>query len=95
MPCSYVAKHLEITKTKLDKESKKDGPLYDIWRKRNNSIRKNKSLGKYSDAVSAEAKRIIDKKFEIAQIDFDYAKEQYEKEMDLKLIYDEAVKNVK
>ena len=95
VPCSYVAKHPEITKVKLNKESKKEGPLYDIWRKRNNSIRKNKSLGKYSDAVSAEAKRIIDEKFELAQIDFDYAKEQYEKEMDLKLIYKEAEQNAK
>ncbi len=94
VPCAYVAKHPEITKTKLEKESKKDGPLYDIWRRRNNSIRKNKSLGKYSDAVSAEAKRIIDDKFELAQIDFVYAKEQYEKDMNLKLIYDEAVRNV-
>ena len=94
VPCSYVAKHPEITKVKLNKESKKDGPLYDIWRKRNNSIRKNKSLGKYSDAVSAEAKRIIDEKFELAQIDFDYAKEQYENEMNLKLIYKEAEQNV-
>ena len=93
VPCSYVAKHPEITKVKLNKESKKEGPLYDIWRKRNNSIRKNKSLGKYSDAVSAEAKRIIDEKFELAQIDFDYAREQYENEMDLKLIYKEAEQN--
>lgn len=92
--CSYVAKHPEITKVKLNKESKKDGPLYDIWRKRNNSIRKNKSLGKYSDAVSAEAKRIIDEKYELAQINFEYAKEQYEKDMDMKLIYKEAEQNV-
>ncbi|MCH5314738.1 MAG: hypothetical protein J1E81_02400 [Eubacterium sp.] len=94
VPCSYVAMHPEITKVKLNKESKKDGPLYNIWRKRNNSIRKNKSLGKYSDAVSAEAKRIIDERYELAQIDFDYAKEQYEKEMDLKRIYKEAEQNV-
>lgn len=94
VPCSYIAKHPEITKTKLDKESKKNNPIYYIWQKRNNSIRKNKSLGKYSNAVSAEAKRIIDEKFELAQIDFDYSKEQYEKEMDLKLIYEEAVTNV-
>ena len=93
-PCSNVASHPNIVKKKLKKEDKKNSPIYILWQKRYNSIRKNKSTGKYSAAVSAEAKKIIDAKRDRARIDFDYAKSQYEKEMDLELIYEEAMKNV-
>lgn len=92
VPCSYVAKHPEITKRKMEKQSKTDSPYYILWKKRYNSIRKNKSLGKYNEAVSAKAKKIIDMKFEKAQIDFDYAENHYQKEMVLDNIYDEAMK---
>lgn len=94
VPCSYVAKHPELVNRDLQRQKRKASPIYDIWRRRDNSIRKNKSLGKYSGAVSAEAKRIIDEKYERAQFDFDYAGKEYESEMNLKLIYDEAIKNV-
>ena len=94
VPCSYVAKHPELVKRDLQRQKRNASPIYDIWRRRDNSIRKNKSLGKYSGAVSAEAKRIIDEKYERAQFDFDYAGKEYESEMNLKLIYDEAIKNV-
>ena len=93
-PCSNVASHPNIVKKKLKKEDKKNSPIYILWQRRYNSIRKNKSTGKYSDAVSAEAKKIIDTKRDRARVDFDYAKNEYEKEMDLKLIYEEAVRNV-
>lgn len=93
VPCSYVAKHPEITKRKMEKQSKIDSPYYILWKKRYNSIRKNKSLGKYSKEVSAKAKKIIDMKFEKAQIDFDYAENHYEEEMVLTNIYKEAMEN--
>lgn len=73
VPCSYVAKHPEITKRKMKKQKKSDSPYYVLWNKRYSSIRQNKSLGKYSKTVSAKAKKIIDMKFERAQFDFDYA----------------------
>lgn len=93
VPCSYVAKHPEITKRKMKKQRKSDSPYYVLWNKRYNSIRKNKSLSKYSEAVSAKAKRIIDEKFERAQFDFDYAENCYEDEMNLEKIYEEAMKD--
>ena len=92
VPCSYVAKHPEITKRKMKKQKKSDSPYYVLWHKRNCSIRKNKSLGKYNEAVSAKAKKLIDDKFERAQFDFDYAENQYEEDMKLSKIYEEAMK---
>ncbi|MBQ9227467.1 MAG: hypothetical protein IJ168_01445 [Eubacterium sp.] len=94
VPCSYAASHPDVIKKKLEKENKKNSPIYILWQRRYNSIRKNKSNGKYSDAVSAEAKKIIDAKRDRARIDFDYAKNEYEKEMELNLIYEEAIRNV-
>ena len=94
VPCSYAAGHPDVINKKLKKESKKNSPVYDLWQKRYNSIRKDKSLGKCNEAVYTEAKKIIDAKRDRARVDFDYAKNEYEKEMDLKLIYEEAVRNV-
>ena len=92
VPCSYVAKHPEITKRKMKKQKKSDSPYYVLWHKRNCSIRKNKSLGKYNEAVSAKAKKLIDDKFERAQFDFEYAENQYAEDMKLSKIYEEAMK---
>ncbi len=92
VPCSYIAKHPEITKRKMTKQRKSDSPYYVLWHKRNCSIRKNKSLGKYNEAVSAKAKKLIDDKFERAQFDFDYAENQYTEDMKLSKIYEEAMK---
>lgn len=93
-PCSNVASHPNIVKKKLKKEDKKNSPIYILWQRRYNSIRKNKSNGKYDEEVSAEAKKIIDAKHDRARIDFDYAKNEYEKEMELDLIYEEAIRNL-
>lgn len=87
VPCSYVAKHPEVVKRKMDRQKKTDSPYYLLWRKRNDLIRKNKSLGKYDEAVSAKAKEYIDDCFDEAQTDFDYAETQYEKDMDIENIY--------
>lgn len=94
VPCTNVARHRRVVKTEMKKERKKDSPQHILWQKRYNSIRKNKSLGKYSKAISDEAKRIIDQNYERTQFDFDYAENEYESDMNLKKIYEEAIKNV-
>ncbi len=94
-PCAYVAKN----KKQMPKQKKADGFGYDIWKKRCNSIRREKSLtnkkaptAKYSIAVCDKAKQLADRYFEMAQIDFEYAKSQYEKDMELKHLFAEAKK---
>ena len=93
VPCSYIAKHPEVTKRKMKKQRKSDSPYYVLWKNRYDSIRKNKSLSKYSANVSAKAKELIDYYFNLANIDFDYAENQYEKDMELSKIYEEAMKD--
>lgn len=93
VPCSYIAKHPEVTKRKMKKQRKSDSPYYVLWKNRYDSIRKNKSLGKYSANVSVKAKELIDYYFNLANVDFDYAEKQYEKDMELSKIYEEAMKN--
>lgn len=87
VPCSYVAKHPEVVKRKMERQKKTDSPYYLLWKKRNDLIRKNKSLGKYDEAVSAKAKEYIDDCFDEALIDFEYAETQFEKDMDIDNIY--------
>ena len=91
VPCSYVAKHPEVTKRKMERQKKTDSPYYLLWKKRNDLIRKNKSLGKYDEAVSAKAKEYIDDCFEEARLDFEYAETQYEMDMETEMIYKAAM----
>ena len=91
VPCSYVAKHPEVVKRKMERQNKTDSPYYLLWKKRNDLIRKNKSLGKYDEAVSAKAKEYIDDCFEEARLDFEYAETQYEKDMETEMIYKSAM----
>ena len=93
VPCSYIAKHPEVTKRKMKKQRKSDSLYYVLWKNRYDSIRKNKSLSKYSANVSAKAKELIDYYFNLANVDFDYAENQYEKDMELSKIYEEAMKD--
>lgn len=93
VPCWYIAKHPEVTKRKMKKQRKSDSPYYVLWKNRYDSIRKNKSLSKYSANVSAKAKELIDYYFNLANVDFDYAENQYEKDMELSKIYEEAMKD--
>ena len=90
VPCSYVVKHPEVVKRKMERQKKTDSPYYLLWRKRNDLIRKNKSLGKYDEAVSAKAKEYIDDRFDEALTDFDYAETQFEKDMEIENIYQMA-----
>ena len=91
VPCSYVAKHPEAIKRKMEKQKKTDSPYYLLWKKRNDLIRKNKSLGKYDEEVSAKAKEYIDDCFEEARLDFEYAETQYEMDMETEMIYKAAM----
>ena len=90
VPCSYVAKHPEVVKRKMERQKKTDSPYYLLWKKRNDLVRKNKSLGKYDEAVSAKAKKYIDDRFDEALTDFEYAETQFEKDMDIENIYQMA-----
>ena len=63
------------------------------WKKRDNTIRQRKSRHKYSDAEFEAAKEYIMDCYEQAQTNFDYAAEQYEKDMELTAI-DEYVRRI-
>ncbi len=91
VPCSYVAKHPEVINRKPEQQKKTDSPHYLLWKRRSDLIRKNKSLGRYDDAVSAKAKEYIDSCFELARVDFEYAFTQYEKDMDMTNVYRKAM----
>lgn len=91
VPCAYVAKHPEVLQRKPEQQKKTDSPHHLLWKRRNNLIRKNKSLGKYDDAVSAKAKEYIDSCFELAQVDFEYAITQYDKDMEMTNVYRKAM----
>ena len=91
VPCSYVAKHPEVINRKPEQQKKTDSPHYLLWKRRSDLIRKNKSLGRYDDAVSAKAKEYIDSCFELARVDFEYAFTQYEKDMEMTNVYRKAM----
>ena len=93
VPCKYVAKHPELTEEKKESQKKSDTPIRVLWKKRDDAIRKRKSRHKYSDAEFEAAKGYIMGCYEQAQTDFDYAAEQYEKDMELTAI-DEYVRRV-
>ena len=88
-----VAKHPELTSGKKETQKKSDTPIRVLWKKRDNTIRQRKSRHKYSDAEFEAAKEYIMDCYEQAQTDFDYAAEQYEKDMELTAI-DEYVRRV-
>ena len=86
VPCKYIAKHPEITKKKMESQKKTATPNYLLWKRRDNFIRKRKSRGKYSESEFAAAKNYINDCYEKSQLDFEYAKNQYENDMEIKVI---------
>lgn len=90
VPCSYVAKHPEVLQRKPEQQKKTASPYYLLWKRRSDLIRKNKSLGKYNEAVSAKAKEYIDACFELARVDFEYAATQYMNDMEMTNVYQKA-----
>ena len=94
--CDHVANNRRISKEKgLERQKKKDNPLWIIRNKRYASIRKNKSLGKYSDAVSDEAKQLLDGYFQMAESDTRYADEHYIEDIQLENLYRQAEENLR
>ena len=93
VPCVYVAKN----KLNMPKQKKKDGFGHDIWQKRYNSLRNEKSKtknglpsAKYDIDVCDKAIELAKRHYEDAQIDFDYAQNQYEQDMILVNLIAEA-----
>ena len=93
VPCAYVAKN----KLNMPKQKKKDGFGHNIWQKRYNSLRNEKSKtknglpsAKYDIDVCDKAIELAKRHYEDAQIDFDYAQNQYEQDMILVNLIAEA-----
>ena len=86
VPCKYIAKHPEITKQKMESQKKTATPNYLLWKRRDNFIRKRKSRGKYSESEFASAKIYINDCYDKSQLDFEYAKNKYEDDMEIKVI---------
>lgn len=93
VPCAYVAKN----KLNMPKQKKKDGFGYAIWKKRYDSLRnekhktnKNLPSAKYDVDVCDKAIELAKRHYEEAQIDFDYAQNQYEQDMVLRNLINEA-----
>lgn len=93
VPCAYIAKN----KLNMPKQKKKDGFGHDIWQKRYNSLRNEKSKtknglpsAKYDIDVCEKAMELAKRHYEDAQIDFDYAQNQYEQDMILVNLIAEA-----
>ncbi|MCM1061127.1 MAG: DUF6076 domain-containing protein [Eubacterium sp.] len=93
--CDHAANNRRIAKdTDLVRQSKKNNPLWIERNKRYASLRKNKSLGKYSEAVTEAAKSILDDFYERAESDFDYAQKRFYTDIELKNLYALAQKMV-
>lgn len=93
VPCAYVAKN----KLHMPKQKKADGRGFDTWKHRDDSIRSklsqaknNKPNAKYDVETCLKAKQLINRYFEQAQIDFDYAENGYEQDMILDNVFAEA-----
>ena len=93
VPCAYVAKN----KLNMPKQKKKDGFGYDIWQKRYNSLRNEKSKtntgassAKYDIDVCDKAMELAKRHYEEAQINFEYAQNRYEQDMVLLNLIAEA-----
>ena len=93
VPCAYVAKN----KLNMPRQKKKDSFGHDIWQKRYNSLRNEKSKtknglpsAKYDIDVCDKAIELAKRHYEDAQIDFDYAQNQYEQDMILVNLIAEA-----
>ena len=70
----------------MESQKKTATPNYLLWKRRDNFIRKRKSRGKYSESEFAAAKNYINDCYEKSQLDFEYAKNQYENDMEIKVI---------
>ena len=103
--CGICGKYFLMTTAHRQLYCEEKNPQYDVpckyvakhpeitKKKRDNTIRQRKSRHKYSDAEFEAAKEYIMDCYEQAQTNFDYAAEQYEKDMELTAI-DEYVRRI-
>ena len=91
-PCSVLAKHHKTATehTRSNKQSKTDNPIYILYKHRDNSIRKDKSRGKYDADKCDRAKAYAKNCYERALGDPAYAQKQYPTDMVLENIYKNA-----
>lgn len=91
-PCSSLAKHHRTAteQTKRNKQSAEANPLHLLWKKRDASIRKDKSRGKYPAELCERAKIYAKNCYERALSDAAYADAQYNEDMILENIYRNA-----
>lgn len=93
--CDHAANNRRIAKSAdLVRQRKKNNPLWIVRNKRYASLRKNKSLGKYSETVTEAAKSILDDFYERAESDFDYARKNFYADIELKNLYALASKMI-
>lgn len=93
--CDHAANNRRIAKgTDFVRQSKKNNPLWIERNKRYASLRKNKSLGKYSETVTEAAKSILDDFYERAESDFDYSQKHFHTDIELKNLYALALKMI-
>ena len=91
-PCSVLSKHHKTATehTRANKQSKTDNPIYILYKQRDNSIRKDKSRGKYDADTCDRAKAYAKNCYERALGDPAYAQKQYPIDMVLENIYKNA-----
>ena len=91
-PCSVLAKHHKTATehTKANKQSLTANPIYILYKQRDNSIRKDKSRGKYDADTCDRAKAYAKNCYERALGDPAYAQKQYPIDMVLENIYKNA-----
>lgn len=89
VPCSNVAKHRRSRKSigDIEKQKAHDNPIYVLYKKRSDSIRKDKSKGKYSAKLCDAAQKYARNCYERALIDPEYADNKYVGDMVLQSIY--------
>lgn len=91
-PCSVLAKHHKTATehAKANKQSLTANPIYILYKQRDNSIRKDKSRGKYDADTCDRAKAYAKNCYERALGDPAYAQKQYPIDMVLENIYKNA-----
>ncbi|MEG0771081.1 MAG: DUF6076 domain-containing protein [Clostridia bacterium] len=94
--CENVTTELIVAKrNELYRHKRKNNPLWHTRNLRCNTIRKNKKLGKYSEAVSDEARKVLDERYYLAEKDEFYADFHFGQDVILENIYEEAIKRLK
>ena len=92
LPCANVAKNRKVCppEAKERKQKAADSPIAILYRKRSNSIRKDKSRGKITGRKSENAMRYLKSCYSRARAEPSYAESQYEADIQMEHIYGNA-----